>query len=291
MSSHDDELDAELRRLFADERLGLQPEAGAPEAIVAGARRIRRRRTALTSAGGVTMTVLVVAGVMTVSGLHPHAKTVVAGGNVTPAGSGAAVPTFTLVPPPDTSSTTAGATRAPGVTLVPPPVESRAQTLPPPPSAKSSQTSSDGSSSDTTQPFSTTAGPQLDPDGYGNLKLGMTEAEAEAQGVILTRTGGTEACSSYDVSGSGVPSPGAIAISINMGLVVIAPSAPVHTPEGIGEGASKSDVYATYADASENQTTGLSASASPVSTYRFSLDGSETVENVNLNSTDQDCAG
>jgi hypothetical protein len=290
LSSRDDELDAELRRLFADERLGLRPAAGAPQAIVAGARRIRRRRTVLTSAGGVTMTVLVVAGVMTVSGLHPHAKTVVAGGSVTPAASGAVVPTFTLVPPPDTSPTAPGATRAPGVTLVPPPVESRAQTLPPP-SSNPGQTSSDGASADTTQAFSTTEGPQLDADGYGNLKLGMTEAEAQAQGVVLTKTGGTDVCSSYDVSGSGVPSPGAIAISVNKGLVVIAPSAPVHTPEGIGQGASKSDVYATYTDASENQTTGLSASASPVSTYRFSLDDSELVENVNLNSTDQDCAG
>jgi hypothetical protein len=291
LSSPDDELDAELRRLFGDERLGLQPRAGAPEAIVAGARRIRRRRTVLTSAGGVTMTVLVVAGVMTASGLHPHAKTVVAGADVTPAATDLAGPTFTLVPPPDTSSTTAGASRAPGVTLVPPTVESQARTLPPPPSAKAPQTSSDGVSTDVPPPFSTMEGPQLDSDGYGNLKLGMTEAEAESQGVVLTRTGGTEACSSYDVSGSGVPSPGAIAISINKGLVVIAPSAPVHTPEGIGPGASKSDVYATYVDATENQTTGLSASASPVSTYRFSLDDSETVENVNLNSSDQDCAG
>jgi hypothetical protein len=65
LSALDDELDAELRRLFGDERLAVQPKSDAPQAIVAAAQRIRRRRAVLTAACGVTVAAVLVAGAVT----------------------------------------------------------------------------------------------------------------------------------------------------------------------------------------------------------------------------------
>ncbi|MGH3863358.1 hypothetical protein [Actinokineospora sp.] len=45
-------LDDELQRLFADERLDVPVRPGATEAVVAGARRVRRRRVATAAVGG-----------------------------------------------------------------------------------------------------------------------------------------------------------------------------------------------------------------------------------------------
>jgi hypothetical protein len=54
------ELDDELRRLFADERLTLPVAHGADRAVVAGAHRRRRQRLAVAAAGGVIAVVAVV---------------------------------------------------------------------------------------------------------------------------------------------------------------------------------------------------------------------------------------
>ena len=52
MTSDDDDLDADLRALFADRRLSIAPGEDAVSSVVAGAKRRRRRRTAVLATGG-----------------------------------------------------------------------------------------------------------------------------------------------------------------------------------------------------------------------------------------------
>jgi len=62
------DLEDELKRLFADERLTVQVPADAEKTVVAGAKRIRRRRPALVSAAGVVAAAAVVTGTL----MLPH---------------------------------------------------------------------------------------------------------------------------------------------------------------------------------------------------------------------------
>ncbi|HEV3357117.1 MAG TPA: hypothetical protein VG247_09995 [Pseudonocardiaceae bacterium] len=52
MTSEDDDLDADLRALFADQRLSVAPGEDAVSSVLAGAKRRRRRRTAVLATGG-----------------------------------------------------------------------------------------------------------------------------------------------------------------------------------------------------------------------------------------------
>ncbi|MEO6081494.1 MAG: hypothetical protein ABIQ18_00100 [Umezawaea sp.] len=63
------DLDDELRRLFQDQRLDIPVRPGADEALVTGARRVRRRRIALASAGSTFAVAALVAGGIALSGL------------------------------------------------------------------------------------------------------------------------------------------------------------------------------------------------------------------------------
>ncbi|MCU1685557.1 MAG: hypothetical protein JWQ81_6296 [Amycolatopsis sp.] len=283
-SFDDDELDGELRRLFTDDRLGVQPEAGTKQAIVAGAQRLRRRRAILTSATGVTLAVMMVGGVVTVGSLRGHHQTVdVASQPLETTSADGVHPTaLSTVPPapsdPSTQFTVVEPVIPQSPTPTPPP--SRRNDMPPVTNPKVA--------GKPTMPKY--VGPELNAAGYGNLKLGMTAAQAAAQGVTLTQTGSTASCSSFDIAGSGVPSTGSIAISAANGLVAIAPDAPVHTPEGIGQGSSEDDVFTAYPGATDGGTGGLTAPAGVTSTYSFSVNNSQQVENVNLSSDNQDCA-
>lgn len=63
------DLDDELRRLFQDQRLDIPVRPGADEAVVIGARRVRRKRIALASAGSTFAVAALVAGGIALSGL------------------------------------------------------------------------------------------------------------------------------------------------------------------------------------------------------------------------------
>ncbi|HEY0807281.1 MAG TPA: hypothetical protein VGD84_19595 [Pseudonocardiaceae bacterium] len=66
------DLDAELRRLFADDRLDVPVSRHASATVVAGARRRRRNRMAMATAGGVAAMAAIVFAAATLSGLvHP----------------------------------------------------------------------------------------------------------------------------------------------------------------------------------------------------------------------------
>ncbi len=63
------DLDDELRRLFRDQRLDIPVRPGADDAVVTGARRVRRKRIALASAGSTFAVAALVAGGIALSGL------------------------------------------------------------------------------------------------------------------------------------------------------------------------------------------------------------------------------
>jgi hypothetical protein len=63
------DLDDELRRLFQDQRLDIPVKPGADHAVVTGARRVRRRRRALASAGSAFAVAALVAGGVALAGL------------------------------------------------------------------------------------------------------------------------------------------------------------------------------------------------------------------------------
>lgn len=63
------DLDDELRRLFQDQRLDIPVKPGADDAVVTGARRVRRRRRALASAGSAFAVAALVAGGVALAGL------------------------------------------------------------------------------------------------------------------------------------------------------------------------------------------------------------------------------
>jgi hypothetical protein len=136
------------------------------------------------------------------------------------------------------------------------------------------------------------AGPLIGPDGYGRLKLGMTLEQAATQGVVLNGPQGGNACKTYTFSGTGVPSGGSALISPNAGVAEISPAASVTTPEGVGPGSMKSDIYSAYPVATEPKPGSVSAPASGAGTYVFGLDSSgQRVTALGLENPKQDCAG
>lgn len=281
MSASDDELDAELRRLFGDERLALQARADAPRAIVAGARRIRRKRAVTTAVAGAAVASLLVVGGLTLgpfrtqqdvaalsSGtLETGAATSSADGPLSSAPS-PAVPTTPSTSPP-LSSTSVGSR---GDAETPPKKPTPKSPVPPSP------------------PAMVTAGPLLGPDGFGQLKLGMTEQDASAKDVTLVKTSNNDACVYYEISGTGVPLATTAWISNAHGLVMIMPRGSVHTPEGIGFGSTRDDVMKRYPATVANNS-GTFSPASQASTYHFGFDDKGLLDSVMLTSASQDCSG
>ncbi|HEX2131896.1 MAG TPA: hypothetical protein VHH15_10060 [Actinophytocola sp.] len=159
----DRELDAELRRLFADERLDLPVRADAEVVIVAGARRVRRRRRLTATAGVLMVAVLVGSGIAVAANGHRE--------SLPPA-----EPTTTT-----TTTTTTGTTRAPTRETVPSREEPPEQTVdPPPPLTDATLTRS----------------------GYGPFGLGTSTDDALATRLLtLLAPGGN--CARYTISGGG----------------------------------------------------------------------------------------
>ncbi|MFJ6670391.1 hypothetical protein ACIQMJ_04700 [Actinosynnema sp. NPDC091369] len=143
-------IEEELRRLLQDDRLDVVARPDAAEVVVAGARRVRRRRTALV--GAVTAVALVASG-----------------WGVSALGGSLSLPTVEPALPSTTTTTTAATTVTPagGTTVSLPPhtvVETVVVTV-------------------TKDP----ARPDL---GYGPVKFGMTEQEVAATGLVAPAPGG-----------------------------------------------------------------------------------------------------
>jgi hypothetical protein len=271
----EEELEQRLRELFADERLDLPPPSGAAPVIVAGARRRRRRRHAVQAVTGVAAAAVVVAGGLAMLRLHTEDSTAVMsadGGTLGVAPPENLTPGRTPQPSPSTPGPTGTQSMAGSV----------------PPGAPASKPSRPPSVVQPSRLPDVATGPLLAADGFGKLKLGMSQADA-AQVVTLTETTATPACTIYQAQGAGVPAPATVVISKAVGVVTVSPDGPAHTAEGVGVGSTKEQVLAAYPTAKEDPN-GVVAPASESATYSFRL-GESGVVQTTLASITQDCAG
>lgn len=270
----EDDLEQRLRALFADERLDLPPPPDAGTVIVAGARRRRRRRQGVLTAAGVAAVVVVVSGGLTMVRLHTEEGAAVMSAD----GSGS------RVKPPE--NLTAGRPPQPST---PGPTSTGDIEVSSPPGPASSKTSRPAASPDPTTLPHVSTGPLLAADGFGSLKLGMSEAQVTEQGVTLGDPQAGASCTVYTVQGSGVPAAATVVISKAVGVTVVTPDQPAHTAEGVGAGSTKEQVLAAYPAAKE-ESGGVVAPARADSEYHFRLDGTGVVQ-TSLMSLNQDCAG
>ena len=279
MSATDDELDAELRRLFGDERLAVRPKADAPEVIVAGARRIKLRRTAMMASSGAVVAVVMVAGSLTFGPFRTQDNVAALSTGAMKTGEPQQTAVLTAVPD------------APAV--APPSMDVTPTVLPPkgPPANDTRVVSPKAPPKTTSNPVKTepkfvSTGPLLEADGFGKLKLGAPVGGPPASDVTLEPAPTSTACAGYNFSGDGVPAAGFAAAS-NNSVQVIAPSGTVHTAQGIGTGSTTGDIRQKYAGAVESGS-GFYAPAGPTSVYRFTLDG-DVVQSIQLEMTNNDC--
>lgn len=261
MVNPDDELGAELRRLFDDERLAVPPAPGAGDAIVSGARRRRRRRTALAASGGVlTAALLIGVGLGVVrqdTDVHQAAQPPVTLPLTTTSAPGPVV-----VPPsfPDTSTPP---TLAPSPTAAPPaPFTTSPTTRPSSPSA--------GRTTVRPQPAAAVLGPT----GYGKLRLGMTFDEAKATGMLAGADNAPVECTTYRLT-EGAANIGSVTISPTGGLVVFT-AAGARTPEKVGTGSTVADLRNAYPDLTAGAGN-YSAATGSGDHYTFYVNSADTV--------------
>jgi hypothetical protein len=226
------DLDDELRRLFADERLDVPVRPEADRVIVAGARRIRRRRAGVVFGGGMlsVATMLAAGTAFGVSGDAPPPAPVAAAES-----SGL----LTTTTPASTTTTTSA---APTTTYTPP----TATRVTPPRTTTKTVTTTTATPTKAQPPTSPVV---FGPTTVGLLHLGMTADEAMAAG--LARPGAqpvdASGCLGFQLTanaaGSGEPP---LLFSAKYGLVRIGGVANAETPEGIYVGSTDEDVRAVY---------------------------------------------
>jgi hypothetical protein len=150
----------------------------------------------------------------------------------------------------------------------------------------------DSSSADPSQNTSQVLGP----DGYGDLKLGMTAAEVDATGLATLQPYADPgaACQTMSIAGWGQTVNPTISgdvhgfVSKLHGLAIIYAQPGMHTPEGIGVGSTVAEVKAAYGDL-----TGSDAyNTTPVNgiSYFFLTDGAK-VTAFQIELADEDCVG
>lgn len=272
-----DELDAELRRLFEDERLTMRPRDDAPATILAGARRLRRRRAAYTTAGGALAALVLVSGGLAVSWMRsPQTDTA----------APAAPPSLSLstdASSPETTPLTPTPSEPPQGSA---PVQTRTSL---PNSSEPTDKPGTGSvpSSARVQSLPLVAGPTLGPDGYGKLTLGMSYDTAKKTGMLKdSASSAPSGCGQYVLT-EGTGGVRSVMISEKRGIVRFDASG-AHTPERIRVGSSKSDLLTAYPDLS-GESNGYEASAGSGATYVFSLDSRGQVASLALVSSGEDC--
>jgi hypothetical protein len=230
-----DDLDGELRRLFRDERLDVRPPVGAEAAILAGTRRIRRRRAMLTATGAALVTVLIAGAVLFFADLRPgHGQPAAppAAQKFSESGSEDPVaPTTVPLTVPNTgplSDAGSGAAAQPRLT-------------------PSSERRPEPELSSVSPPIAgVPAGsvPILGPDGYGALRLGMSFADAKATGLLAGADTPPLGCGRYGL-GEGVAAVAAVTISAKDGIVSFQATGAA-TPERIRIRSTRHQVEAAY---------------------------------------------
>ncbi|WP_199430744.1 hypothetical protein [Qaidamihabitans albus] len=277
MTGRDDELDLELQRLFADERLDVRPIAGAQEAIVAGARRRRRRRTAAAGGGGALAVVAFVVGGMLLAGGRPpeqrHDHHVAA-----PAGTERVTTTRAGSPAPRSESETVRSSPV-RRTSAAPRSSTGSLSRPSAPPSVSVPTSKQG------QIMSVAV---LGPDGYKALKLNMPYDKAAGTGMLAADSSApaAESCTSYRLA-EGADAIRAVVISGARGVVAFNAGS-AQTAEGIAAGSPVRDLESAYAELAPEPSGGYSAPAGSGARYYFGT-ADDTVTQVRLANTETGC--
>jgi hypothetical protein len=251
------DIDDELRRLFADERLEVSARPGAGEVLVAGARRVRRRRITAATAGGALAVVAVVAAGVLLAGGNPDA--------MPPANRYKNVPTSTTTSTSTTtteSSTTGNVTTGSIVGNEGPPETGTGSTEP-------TSTSAD--------PPPVLGHPVVGPSGFRTLLLGQSEEDAQATGMLGVQTAEMYGnCSEYQL----------LVDSVHVGLVYFSSSGlaavlvwEAQTPEGVGIGWTVEQAAAVYPDLDAGSALAdgfavVSAPGNPDATYYLLVDTS-----------------
>ena len=265
----DDDLDDELRRLFSDDRLDVHVTPDATDAVVRGADRRRRRRTAVT--GAFAVVTLVGAGIG-LSLLRPPVDD--AAGELLPTSSSTASDTPSSVPVSTYVVTSI-------VTAQPPP---------------SSGGATPGKPGNNTGKPSNTPPPPITPESgrgaFGDLALGMSEADALKTGVLIepsTTTDPEAHCKSYATQS--VADGDAVIISAAKGIARITLPSYAKSTKNIGAGSTVAAAKTAYPSATQSGSELLVAmTATPRWIYVFENDGT-TVTRVRMRLAGGDCPG
>jgi hypothetical protein len=211
-------IDDELRRMFGqvEDRLDVPVREDATETIVAGARRLRRRRVAVaTASGAFAVAVLAGFGILLAS------------------------PEPESAPPAITSTTPTTSVVSSQSSSSPPPSSSSSSRRPPAGTnpGDGGPAGGDGGGGDqdeeTTEepPPPPVTGSLIGPDGFGSIRLGMSYEELLAAGAIQGDPPPESGCTAYefaDQAGSGY-----VHLTAAGGAQAILPSTPTHTVEGV----------------------------------------------------------
>ncbi|GAB3575993.1 hypothetical protein GCM10027445_39320 [Amycolatopsis endophytica] len=260
----DDELGAELRRLFDDERLAVHAAPDAGDAILSGIRRRRRRRNALAVSGGVlTAAVLVSAGLLVASpdpAVHEAAPSTTAPRAPTTSAPGPVVvpPTFPSEPVPPPTST--------GLPPSGVPV--------PPTSAPATQPPKSTSGRSSARPAPAAVAAVLGPTGYAALRLGMSFDDAKATGMLAGAGAAPAECTVYRLT-EGTGSVASVTISPTGGVVVFTATG-ARSPENVGTGSTVTELRNAYPDLTAGAGN-YSAATGSGAHYTFYVNSAETV--------------
>jgi hypothetical protein len=256
------DLDDELRRLFADDRLDLPVARNAGVAVAAVARRRRRNRVALTAAGGVLAVVAVVFAGLALSGIGRPGTVSSATGPVL---------TMTIPPASPTTSTPAPTPQvAPGgLVYVLGPVGYNKLTL----GLPLEEATKAGL-------FPKTAGTTVS---AGCLRYTML-----INGVYVGLKPSGTAAPTVPVTGKLE-----VLVSLREGVVELSGDPLLRTPEGIGVGVPEQMLVQAYPklDRSSHGTATVQVSGNPRAVYVFGLSGSGTVTSFSLRLAKSDCPG
>lgn len=250
-----------------DDQLDVPVRPDAEQTIVAGARRLRRRRLAAVTATGAAAVVAVVA-----------------------IGVALALPNQEAMPPADLpTTTTTTTTTEPSVseTVPTPPTD----TAPPaaPPMEGDSPTTGPNPPGNAPAPTEPVSGDQLGPNGFGALRLGMDVESAMATGMVGDGAAPGTGCVSRPLLVDGQAS-GEVYFG-DKGLQIIAPGVPVHTVDGVSVGWTTAEFVARYPDeqgAAENGTAYLAVPGNADATYRVVF-ADDRVSRIQLRMADQIC--
>ncbi|WP_253887456.1 hypothetical protein [Actinokineospora diospyrosa] len=246
------DIDDELRRLFADDRLDLPVRPGATDAVVTGAGRRRRRRQAVTAASGVLTAVALLIGGITLGGLN----------------TSSAPPGQQVLPTLTTTTVQATKVAAPPTSTV----------------VISQMTGSSMSGSVSTVP-------ELRPAGFSKIRLGMSVAEAEATGELVALEVKSRDCKAYNFKAYTAENSMAVGISPTDGVVAIFPPPGARTPEGIGHGSPEADVRNAYPAGTTDAHGYWIVDLGDGKAYSFGFGRDKAVTEIGLYSDKQMCFG